>query len=409
MLGVLKLKFLKGFLVFILIAIIIGGIGYIGYSYLFMGNMNHSSMNGTTANSVTEPQSQQTSDSKTNQNDQSMPGMSGMAGMQDNSSDKQTSQNNSSQQSNNQVSLNQANLVLQNKDKLDKTAALINEALKLMSVDPYAPSESNSGMNMQMQSSDETVQPAQDSTSAAKDSGNKTTINIYPQGNSSSSTMTQNSTMQNMGTTYDSNKMDKLHSGLYKIAIGTALIEQLKNDLTYQAENAAGNYQDTVQYYSNQYNLTVQDKNKVNQIMTYLDEAATLVNINPYVSTNGLVYDKGRMNQIHQSIQKLAEGVVTLNDLSDDLTKQTISLANTVQNNIYTANQQMNNSSMSMPMSSGLFGGLFDSISMASVVNIILILFVIGMVIGVLGFIFSLLKSPIQKVNKNEDELTTNS
>lgn len=402
------MKFLKGFLVFILIAIIIGGIGYIGYSYLFMGNMNHGSMNGTTANAVTESQPKQTSDSKTNQNDQSM---AGMAGMQNSSTDQQSSQNNSSQQSNNQLALNQANLVLQSKDKLDKTAALINEALKLMSVDPYAPSDSNSGMNMQMQSNNETVQPSQNSTAAKTDSGNSTTINIYPEGNgsSSSNSMTQNSTMANMGTTYDSNKMDKLHSGLYKIAIGTALIEQLKNDLTYQAENAAGNYQDAVQYYSNQYNLTVQNKNKLNQIMTYLDEAATLVNINPYVSANGLVYDKDRMSQIHQSIQKLAEGVVTLNSLSDDLTKQTISLTNTVQNYINNANQQVNNSSMSMPTSSGLFGGLFDNISMASVVNIILILFVLGLVFGIFGFIFSLLKSPAQKATKSEDELSTNS
>ncbi len=401
------MKFLKGFLVFILIAVIIGGIGYIGYSFLFMGDMNHSSMNSTTANASTE--SQQTTD--TNQNDQSMSGMAGMPGMESSSTGNQSNQNNNSQQSNNQLALNQANLVLQNKDKLDKSAALINEALKLMSVDPYAPGDSNSGMNMQHQTINEPVQPAQDNASATKDSGNSTTINIYPQGNSSSNTMAPNSTMANMGTTYDSNKMDKLHSGLYKIAIGTALMDQLKSDITYQAENAAGSYKDAIQYYSNQYNLTVQNKNKLNQIMTYLNEAANLVNINPYVSTSGLVYDQDRMNQIHQSIQKLAEGVVSLNGLSDDFTKQTISLTNTVQNYVNEANQQLNNSSMSMtmPTSSGLFGGLFDNISMATVVNIILILFVIGLVFGILGFIFSLLKSPTQKVIKNEEKLTTNS
>ncbi len=401
------MKFLKGFLVFILIAVIIGGIGYIGYSFLFMGDMNHSSMNSTTANAATE--SQQNTDTNSNQNDQSMSGMAGMPGMESKSSGTQSNQNNNSQQSNNQLALNQANLVLQNKDKLDKSAALINEALKLLSVDPYAPSDSTSGMNMQQQTNNEPVQPTQESTSTVTDSGNNTTINIYPQGNSSSNTMASISTMSDMGTTYDSNKMDQLHSGLYKIAIGTALMEQLKSDITYQAENAAGSYQDAVQYYSNQYNLTVQNKNKLNQIMTYLNEAANLVNINPYVSSNGLVYDKDRMNQIHQSIQKLAEGVVSLNGLSDDFTKQTISLTNTVQNYVNNANQQMNNSSMSMPMSSGLFGGLFDNISMASVVNIVLILFVIGLVFGILGFVFSLLKSPAQKVTKNEEKLTTNS
>lgn len=401
------MKFLKGFLVFVLIAIIVGGIGYIGYSFLFMGDMNHSSMNGTTTAAATESQSQQTTDTKTNQNDQSM---AGMAGMQSSSSNNQSSQNNNTQQSNNQLALNQANLVLQNKEKLDKTSSLINEALKLMSVDPYAPGDSNAGMNMQQQTGNASSEPSQSSTSVPAGNGNSTTINIYPQGSSSSNTMTQNSTMQNMGTTYNSNKMDKLHSGLYKIAIGTALIEQLKDDLTYQAEYAAGNYQDAVQYYSNQYNLTVQNKNKLNQIMTYLNDAADLVNINPYVSSNGLVYDKDRMNQIHQSIQKLAEGVVSLNDLSDDFTKQTISLTNTVQNYINNAaQQQTTDSTMVMPTSSGLFGGLFDNISMTSFVNIVLILFVIGLIFGILGFIFSLLKTPAQKVTKKEDQATTNS
>lgn len=402
------MKFLKGLLVFVLIAVIIGGIGYIGYSFLFMGDMNHSSMNSSTANAVTDSHSQRTSDAKTNQNDQSMSGMAGMSGMESSATGNQTNQNNNSQQTNSQLALNQANSVLQNKEKLDKSAALIDEALKLMSLDPYAPDESNSGMNMQMQESGNSAQPSQDSISATTESGNSTTINIYPtDNNSNTSSSMSNIPMQDMGTTYDASKMDKLHSGLYKIAVGTALIEQLKNDLTNQAENAAGNYQDAIQYYSNQYNLTVQNKNKLNQIMTYLNEAANLVNINPYVSSNGLVYDSDRMNQIHQSIQKLAAGVVSLNGLSDDLTKQTISLTNTVQNYVNTTNQQMNNSSMSMPMSSN--GGLFDNINMTSVVNIVLILFVIGLVFGILGFIFSLLKSPAQKVTKTDDELSTNS
>lgn len=383
------MKFLKGFLVFILIVIIIGGVGYIGYSFLFMGGMNHSGNNTTAA------QAQQPADTNTNSNQNQQ-------GMQHGSTNNQPSDNR-------QTGLAQSNVILQNKEKLDKSITLINESQRLMSVDPYAPGASNLGnmgaTNMQPQAGNAAVQPAQDNTQPATNPGNNTTINIFPQGNSSTgqpNTMPQNNVMQNMGTTYDANKMEQLHSGLYKIAVGNALLDQLKNELIYQAEYATSNIQNPVQYYSNQYNLTVQNKNKLNQALTYINEAANLVNINPYVSAAGLVYDKDRMNQIHQSILKLAEGVASLNQLSDDFTKQTIFLANTAQNYINNANTNM---TMPMNMSTGLFGGLFDNISMASVVNIILILSVIGLVFGIFGFVFSLLKSPAQRATRKEDEL----
>lgn len=392
------MKFFKGFVVFILIAIIVGGVGYIGYSLISMNSMGH----GTTAD-----QTQQAADANTNSNQSQQ-------NMQHGSTNNQAQQNN--QQSNtNQIALNQSNIILQNKDKLDKSIALINESQRLMSVDPYAPSSSNStnmgGMNMQTQpqaqSGNTPAQPAQGNTPVTTNPGNNTTINIYPQdanNNTQSNTMAQNGMMPNMGTTYDAGKMEQLHSGLYKIAVGKALLDQLKNELVYQAEYATGNAQNPAQYYSNQYNLTAQNKNKLNQALTYINDAANLVNINPYISANGLVYDKDRMNQIHQSILKLAEGVAALNQLSDDFTKQTIFLSNAVQNyltNASTDTQQMNHAAMS----TGLFGGLFDNINMSTVINIILILFVVGLIAGIFGFIFSLLKSPSKKAGSRENEV----
>jgi flagellar basal body-associated protein FliL len=390
------MKFLKGFLVFILIAIIVGGVGYIGYSFLFMGGMDHSGNNTTAA------QTQQPAGTNANQNQQNT------QGMQHGSTNDQAQKNNQ-QSNNNQIALNQSNIILQNKDSLDKSIALINESQRLMSVDPYAPSSSTSanmgGMNMQTQPQTEntSVQPAQGYTPVTTNPGNNTTINIYPQGantNTQSNTTALNGMMPNMGTTYDAAKMEQLHSGLYKIAVGRALLDQLDNELVYQAEYATGNAQNPVQYYSNQYSLTVQNKNKLNQALTYINEAANLVNINPYLSANGLVYDKDRMNQIHQSILKLAEGVATLNLLSDNFTRQTIFLSSTVQNyltNVDTSTQQTNHTAMST--------GLFDNINMSTVINIILILFVVGLIAGIFGFIFSLLKSPSKKAGSrlNED------
>lgn len=410
------MKFFKGLLVFLLIAVILGGVGYIGYSFLFM---NHSGHN------VDSTQAQQTGDTSTaanqNQNQQSM---AGMPGMQQGSTNSQPQQNNNNQQQgNNQIALNQSNIILQNKDKLGKSMASINEALRLMTVDPYAPSSSNNtavaGMNNMQPAQQQVQQPAQQAGNvpAAGTQGN-TTINIYPQNNNTvnvvpqangsqpntqAGAMPQTGVMQNMGTTYDANKMEQLHAGLYKIAVGKALLDQLNSELISQAEFANSNVQNPIQYYSNQYNLTVQNKNKLSQAQTYINEAANLVNINPYISANGLVYDKDRMNQLHQSIQKMAEGVASLNLLSDDFTKQTIFIANTVQNLINNANS--NNVMPPMNMSSGLFGGLFDNISISSVVNIVLILFVIGLILGILGFIFSLFKPERQKTEYRGNDL----
>lgn len=395
-----KMKFFKGFIVFILIAIIVGGVGYIGYSFFSMSGTDHEVTTNSTQNQQTAGTNANSGTGQTQQ------------GTQHGSDTTQAKQNESTQQGNNQIALNQSNIILQNKDKLVKSIALINESRRLLSVDPYAPNSSNSGnmsgMNTtqpQQQTANASTPPVQGNTPAATNPSNNTTINIYPQNNNpATQSIPQSNAMPNMGTSYDANKMEQLHSGLYKIAVGTALLDQLQNELVYQAEYATVNSQNQVTYYSNQYNLTVQNKNKISQALTYVNEAANLVNINPYVSANGLVYDKDRMNQIHQSILKLAEGVAALNQLGDDFTKQSILLSSAVQNYINSANvatQQMNQGTMSM----GLFGGLFDNINMTTVVNIIIILFVVGLIAGVLGFIFSLLKPRTQKTAIKDEEV----
>lgn len=374
------MKFLKGFLVFILLTIIIGGVGYIGYTSLFKGGMN---MSGNTA-TATPTQ---------------MPAMG---------ADKNKNPDQQNMQGNNQLALSQSNVVLQNKERLEKSIAAINESSRLMSVDPYAPSSDNkSGMsNMQPQQSMAPVQPSQGDVPAITNTGNNSTIYVFPQGNSQNApanTTQPNSGMQNMGTTYDASKMEQLHAGLYKIAVGKALLDQLQSELVYQVEFATTNLQNPIQYYSNQYNLTVQNKSKLSQALTYVNEAVNFVNVNPYVSVNGLVYDKDRMNQLHQSILKLAEGVVSLNQLGDDFNRQSIFLSNAVQNYTIAAN-----SMTSMNTSTSLFGGLFDNISMSSIINIILIIFAIGLIAGIFGFIASLLKPPSPKAVNKDSDLTKN-
>lgn len=384
------MKFLKNLLVFVLIITIVGGVGYIGYSTFFMNHSGNNMPEMTASNSDTNTTNKDTDSSK-------------------NSSQNQQSSN--QQPDGNSVGLAQSNLILQNKDTLGKSIADLNEALKLISVDPYAPSNSSGIGNMQMQGNTQasnTPDAQTNTTTTPAQGGNNTTINMYPPAGTNSSaqadtTQQNNMTMQNMGTTYDPTKMEQLHNGLYKISVGMASLDQLDNQLVYQAENSSINTQNIVQYYTNQYNLTAQNKIKLNQAITYINDAESLININPYVSSNGLVYDKDRMTEIHKSIVKFADGVVSLNLLNDNFTKQTVFLSNTVQNYINNANSNTNMTSMNT--SNSLFGGLFDNISLSSVVNIVLILFVIGLVFGIFGFVFSLIKPSAKKVVIKENEV----
>ncbi len=381
-------KFFNVLLVTFLLVVIVGGVGYIGYSYLFV---DHTGMNMAT-----------TQDSQANASDSNSQSMSGM---QNGSNADQPAQNGQNQQPsvNNSFVINQSATTLKNKESLNTALAGLNVTIEYLTLDPYGTSEMSG-----MESKNSTTVP-QDSVSSGSEN---TTINIYPQNNNTVNVVPPNNTnnspqpdsvsMQNMGTMYDAAKMEQLHKGLYNLSVGKAMLAQLDNDFISQASNT--NIQDPVQYYTNQYNLTQQNKMKLNSALTYINEAAGLVNINPYVSSQGLVYDQERMGQIHKSVFKLAESVVALNLLNDDLTTQTIQLANLAQNYAYYANNtQMDHSTMS----TGLFDGIFDNISMQSVVNIILILFVTGLIFGIFGFIFSLLKSPkkLRETEKIQEEL----
>lgn len=376
------MRFFKGVLVFFLILIIVGGLGYIGYNTY----INYSGYNASNTTDVNGHQTSQQKDTDKNK-------VQNHSGTQDSGSSHQNA---------NTVGLYQANIILQYKESLNKSLTTLNEAIRLMTVDPYAPGSNSKGMaDMPMQESTQsgTVSDQQENTqadsTAQAQGGNSTIINIYPQNGTSPSEQANasnqnNMTMQNMGTLYDANKMEQLHNGLYKMSLGMALLNQLQNQLANQADSASIGTQDLVAYYTNQYNLTVQNKSKLTQALNYINEAANLVNINPYVSSDGLVYDKERMNQIHQSVFKLAEGVASLNLIADDFTRQSVALSSTVQSYIYnnTLNNQMNHTTAS----SGMFEGLFDNVSVQTIVNVILVIFIMGLIFGILGFVFSLFK-----------------
>lgn len=353
-------KFFKSLLALILILVIVGGLGYIGYSYYFM---NPSSMS---ANGQVDASSQNAMQDSMNMQGGSMADPA---------------------QPSNTVALEAVRVAMANKESLDTAIAALNEAMNYMTLDPYSPSEKTDTMGSMNEVQTPQTTPAPNSVQ-----GN-TTINIYPETNTTQqSTSTPNMTMTNMGTVYDATKMEQLHTGLYKLSVGMQLLGQLGNELTTQAEYANKDIQNPIQYYSNQYTLVLQNKNKLSNALTYINEASTLVNINPYVSEKGLVYDKDRMKKIHESILKMAQGVASLNKLSDDMTMQAVNSANTAQN--YANNANTNGSMGTINNTTGgILGGISTNINMPTIVNIILILFVTMFILGLFGFIFSLLKT----------------
>lgn len=290
----------------------------------------------------------------------------------------------------NQLAVLQINTLLQNKAQLEQAIDSFNDAQKTMTVDPYAPTtntlDNASGSSMNMGGTAPTSNPG----------NSNTTINIYPQAGQTGQATAMSTAMGNMGVTYDANKMEQIHNGLYKVSVGMVLLGQLQKDLVVQAENGNAGSKDPVQYLTNQFTLTVQDKTKLDQALIYLNNALSVADINPYISTNGLVYNKDRMNQVHQGIMKLAEGITGLNQLQSNLLNQMILLSDKAQEYADINLMAMNNMAPTNTSSRGLFG----NISTNTIVRALEIIFIIGLVLGILGFVNSLLKGSQEKVTR---------
>lgn len=322
-----KGNFISKFLSFILIIIIVGGVGFLGYSILKNnGEMFMDSMNGsmTTGNNNMSSQPQDTMNT---------------------GSDDDT-----------QYSTVVISSVLQNKENLAKTIKDLNSSINLMTLDPYSAENNQHG--------------SQNQTPA---------VETAPQGS-------QITGMQSMGTTYDAAKMEKLHTGLYKVSVGMKLLYQLNDNMEVQYEKASMEINKPTEYFYNQYLITVQNKAKLSEALTYVNEASSLLNINPYVSQSGSVYDKEKMSNIHDSIYELAQVVIDLNKINDDLSNQAITLGNVTQGYIDNANSMQN---MNMESTN-----TFSNINVVSLLNIAAIAFMAIFVVSILGYIYRLLRTP---------------
>lgn len=349
--------FLSGLVVFLLIIIILGGVGYLGFNIINNAN-GMTGMDMASDVTSTDTESSDTTSTET-------------------SSQSTTTDNNTSTTVVEAYKINQINQLMINKEALDKAYQTVSSALEKMTLDPYA---ADSDMSSSM--SDQSMEGMQNDT--ASDSQGDTTVNVY----TGSVTDQQTMQMTNMGTTYDADKMQQLHSGLYKVSVGMQLLKQLQNDISVQIEKASVDTSSKTEYYMNQYYKTISGKNKLNNALTYINEAVDLININPYVDANGLVYDSERMSALHDSIYIIAQGVVDLNKIDNDLLSQAVDLGTLAQTAYNEALQSQSTDSMSdmnMTTTSGL--------NISTIVTFVLIAFVAVFVIGLVGSILNLFKS----------------
>lgn len=370
-----KGSFLSGLVVFVLIIIILGGVGYLGFNIISnangMAGMNMAS--DTTSTNTESTDSVDTTSTET--------------------SNQPTTDNNTSTAVVDTYKINQLNQMMLNNEALNKAYQTVSSALENMTLDPYAASTDKSS-SMSDSMSDQSMEGMQKDT--AGDTQGNTTVNIY------TGDVTDQQTMQmaNMGTTYDADKMQQLHSGLYKVSVGIQLLKQLQSDIALQIEKTSVDTGSKIEYYMSQYNKTISNKNKLNNALTYINDAVDLININPYVDANGLVYDSERMTGLHDSIYMIAQGVVDLNKLDSDFLTQVVDLGSLAQAAYNEDLQNQNTDTMSnMNMTAPASG-----INVSTIVTFALIAFVVIFLIGLVGGILNLFKSGNQR-NITDDNI----
>jgi hypothetical protein len=371
-----KVKFLKGLFTFFVILVILGGLVYIGYAVLerdiFQLRVD------TTPNAQME---------ETNQDNMNMKGM-----------------DNSAQENVKPALPNPYDA--QNREKMTQAIGMIDQALELITIDPYSkatmPSSKDSMQMDSMQGQEQgngtiniypsdnssvNIGPSENNTDSANNEVNATDA---MQGNMDSMTMNQSNNY-----VYDQGKLQQLHSGIFTMAQGVLAINELNDDLIEQSMMVETNPL-SYQTYVLRYSTALKNKTNLENAVEMLSQASVLININPYASQNGYAYNNDSMKQLHEGIYKLAQGMALLKSLNNDFTTQMTSATLQAQNIVY--NNQISVDDM------GYMGyGMFENISISTVINLVIIVLVAGLIIGILGAISSLFKKNKKNIIVNRD------
>jgi len=201
-------------------------------------------------------------------------------------------------------------LATQNRDKLVQANTSLSQAMDLITTDPYSqitqPNKAGEAARGNVSQGNVNVTP--------KDS---VTINIGPGGVPQS----QADLVAQPNVVFDQSKLEQLHNGIFKFSQAMMLLQELNNDLADQSIMVEAN-QPNEQTYVIRYNLTLQNRTKINQVGRLLQEAMILVNVNPYAPSSGYIYNVSKMQQLHQGIAELAKSALVLNRLSEDFSQQ---------------------------------------------------------------------------------------
>ena len=329
------MKILKGIFVFLLILIIIGGVGFLGWSFSRSpGKMLGMNMPSTTSNA---------NDSQTPQQKSNDASMSSMPNTQ------------------NKISLN--TLTIKNKDRLSQIITTISDAINLITVDPY------SKVTVPGSVAPPNVLPSQ--------KGN-TTVNIYPNSTADVNVPSQGTIKAqtppaiinpSANIVYNQGKLEQLHNGIFKLAQGMMLLNELNDDLSLQATaTEPSNYEG----YVTRYATLLANKLKLSKSLIMINESSTLINVNPYASDIGYEYNPQQMEQFHKGVYKLAQGMLSGIKLGDDFTSQ-MALVNSLSNN-----SSMNNMNMSTT-----FG--LPKLNVNTIVTIIIIVLILTLIMSLIG------------------------
>ena len=255
-------------------------------------------------------------------------------------------------------------LAAQNRDKLVQANTSLSQAMDLITTDPYSqitqPNKAGEAERGSVPQGNVNVTPREG-----------TTINIAP-GAGSTIVQSQNDLAAQPNVVFDQSKLEQMHNGIFKYTQAMMLLQELNNDLADQSIMTEASPPNE-QTYVIRYNLTLQNRSKINQAGRLLQEAMILVNVNPYTPSSGYIYNVPKMQQLHQGIAELAKSALVLNRLSEDFSQQMTQIAYENRMARTQSMQGMQAGGMgSMPMGS-------DWITTAAIIVI-----VFGIVMGVL-------------------------
>lgn len=328
------MKVLKGLITFVLILVIVGGVGFLGWNLIYKSGMSN------------------------------MGNMSNMPNMTGNTNNDDT--NSSSQMDNMQNNNFFTTQAVQNKDKLNQITTTINDAINQITIDPYSKVTLPSSTQQPM------MQPTQ---------GN-TTVNIYPNGNAAAGSPTSPQMTTKGNYVYNQDKLEQLHNGIFKLAQGRMILDDLNNDLTMQSTMSEPT---DYQGYSVLYNAILQNKIKLNNALTMINEASSLLNVNPYSSGTAYEYNTEEMKNLHNGIYKLAQGLLSGTKLNEEFTNQMVNIS-TLANNA--------NSMGNMNMGQGFTLG---TLNLSFIFKIILVIMIITLFIALFGAISSVFKRKVRE------------